>query len=150
MTALPRVYARPGIPEAPGRARLLLGPRPVTARPPVRRPNASHDLAVFGLVCLLCGWLLAWGIRTEDVLAEREARFEAEETAEILSAHSDWIACQVVAAHQVVRGVPGFEPLGEIANQMREQLTPEMLAWCKGASPSEPSAAVLHEGDAGT
>lgn len=126
---------RPGVPAAPGRARLLQGPRPVgVARAPRRRPHPARadELLVYGAFCLLSGGLLGWGLSHEDVLAERARRLEAQETAEVMAANSDFMACQIVSARQVVRGIPGFEPLEVMADLAEEQLEPDALDWCRG------------------
>lgn len=150
MTALPRIVARPGIPEAPGRARLHVVPRPDGrdrqadgfgaryCRPAPEEgsspsPSPSSDLAAFGALCLVVGALLGWGLRTQDVNTERAARIEAQETAEVLSANSDYLACEYVRAAQVVRRVPGFGAFVRTADVLGEQLAPEVRAACKGA-----------------
>jgi hypothetical protein len=67
------------------------------------------------------------------VRAERDARLEAQRTAERLSEHSDWIACNHLGVWRVVERVPGFEGLERYAVEAREQLGPVLTARCGGA-----------------
>lgn len=124
---------RPGRPLYPGRGRLLQGPRPVLSGAAERRH--ARDLAAFGPLCLLCGVLLGWGLRTEDVNFERVRAELAEETGEVLLKHSDEQACALFRTGLAVRQAPGLEWIarnGEAsADQIPAESWPEKLEWCR-------------------
>jgi hypothetical protein len=131
LALVPRVLPRPGVPVSPGRARLHI------ATPEDQRPRPAPEWAWYALRCgalllaLLVGIAVGVGRTTLDVRAERDARLEAQRTAERLSEHSDWIACQLVRTHRVVAGLPTFAALDEIAAEARAQLSPRWLDWCE-------------------
>lgn len=136
LALVPRVVPRPGVPVSPGRARLR---RQLYAihRGECLRPRPAPEWAWYALRCgalllaLLVGIAVGVGRTTLDVRAERDARLEAQRTAERLSEHSDWIACQLVRTHRVVAGLPTFAALDEIAAEARAQLSPRWLDWCE-------------------
>jgi len=163
VSALPRLAFKPGIPPAPGRGKLLRFARPLSVEDIARQAREEQRHAEHERVCLgppprpLWGYVvLAWGALTLAVMlgiaagvgltttALREAQAseaEARETAEVLSAHSDHVACRLLGAHAIIHEVPGLEPhllewhgadLHPLQAEAQEQLGDTLAARCEG------------------